>query len=98
MSRKVHFLAGWSAALFVGALFGAAATSPAWADVLPAAGEAPYSAGAQYRPPPDPTKKKEGEPCQSAAECQPHHQCNKVGDKQVCQAPPPPRLPPGAVT
>jgi len=98
MSRTVHFLAGWSAALWVGALLGAAVTSSARAEALPTAADAPYLAGARYRPPPDPTKKKEGEPCKTSAECQPHSRCNKVGDKQVCQAPPEPTLPPGAVT
>ena len=73
--------------------------SPAHADgllTLPSPNMQP--AGATAQPPHDPNRKKAGEPCTSSDECQRHHSCAKVGDKNVCQAPPPPRLPPGAVT
>ena len=46
----------------------------------------------------DPKKKLPGDPCKSSDECQLHHSCEKVGDKNVCKAPPPPSIPPGAVT
>lgn len=46
----------------------------------------------------DPKKKMPGDPCKNADECQRHHTCEKVGDKNVCKAPPPPSIPPGAVT
>jgi len=49
-------------------------------------------------PPLDPNKKKPGEECKSSDECQKHHTCTKVDGKNVCQRPPRPRLPPGAVT
>ena len=46
----------------------------------------------------DPNKKKVGEECKSSDECQKHHECTNNGEKNVCTAPPPPQLPPGAVT
>ncbi|MCW7469580.1 hypothetical protein [Leptospira kanakyensis] len=46
----------------------------------------------------DPNKKKVGEECKSSDECQKHHECTNNGEKNVCTAPPPPKLPPGAVT
>ncbi len=46
----------------------------------------------------DPKKKKPGEECKSSDECQRHHSCNKEGYKNVCVAPPRPKLPPGVVT
>jgi len=48
--------------------------------------------------PNDPKKKKPGDECKSADECQRHHSCEKVGDKNVCKAPAPHKLPPGVVT
>lgn len=49
-------------------------------------------------PPLDPKKKMPGDRCKDSSECQAHHRCVKEGDSSVCQAPPPHRLPPGAVT
>lgn len=46
----------------------------------------------------DPKKKKPGEECKTSDECQRHHSCNKDGDKNVCVAPPRPKMPPGVVT
>lgn len=48
--------------------------------------------------PPDPKKKKAGEECVSSDECQRHHGCKKKGEKSVCTAPEPHKLPPGVVT
>lgn len=58
----------------------------------------PAAARSEAPPPYDPKKKNDGEPCKTSAECQPHSTCTPVGDKSVCQAPPRPQLPPGAVT
>jgi hypothetical protein len=49
-------------------------------------------------PAPDPKKKKAGEECKTADECQRHHACSKAGEKNVCTAPPRHKIPPGAVT
>jgi len=46
----------------------------------------------------DPKKKKPGDECTSNDECQKHHACKKTGDKNLCTAPPRPKLPPGVVT
>lgn len=46
----------------------------------------------------DPNKKKPGEECKSSDECQNHHECKSDGEKNVCTAPPPRKLPPGVVT
>ncbi|XDD46892.1 hypothetical protein AB3N60_01995 [Leptospira sp. WS39.C2] len=46
----------------------------------------------------DPNKKKVGEECKTSDECQKHHECVSDGEKNVCTAPPPPKLPPGVVT
>jgi hypothetical protein len=46
----------------------------------------------------DPKKKMPGDACKSSDECQNHHTCAKVGDRNICQAPPLARFPPGAVT
>lgn len=100
MLRSVKAGLVFSSALLVGTLLGAAPhSSRASAEVtqgvtVPAA----QSRGATAQPPHDPNKKNAGEACKSSDECQKHHTCAKVGDKSVCQAPPPPRLPPGAVT
>ena len=60
---------------------------------------AKMKAASEMAPPPDdPRKKKAGEECQSADECQVHHSCTKSGDKNVCTAPPRRKLPPGVVT
>ena len=48
--------------------------------------------------PMDPKKKKPGDECKAAEECQRHHSCTKQGDKSVCTAPPRPKMPPGVVT
>ena len=98
MQRTLQIIAVSSIALFAGGLLGAAQLASALADVDPGAGSAARPAGAQYRPPPDPKKKMPGDPCKTSDECQQHHSCEKVGDQMLCKAPPPPRLPPGAVT
>lgn len=46
----------------------------------------------------DPNKKKPGEECKSSDECQKHHECASNGEKNVCTAPSPKKLPPGVVT
>ena len=46
----------------------------------------------------DPKKKKPGDECTRNDECQKHHACEKTGDKNLCTAPPRPKLPPGVVT
>ena len=88
----------WHAVLVSGALL-----AGLW---LGAARVAPVHAGAtselepkkEAAPVYDPKKKKPGDACKSSDECQKHHTCAKVGDKNVCQAPPRPPLPPGVVT
>ncbi len=35
----------------------------------------------------DPKKKKAGEECKAADECQRHHSCVKTGEKSICTAP-----------
>ena len=55
-------------------------------------------AGAMAPEPYDPKKKRPGEECKNSDECQKHHSCHKEGEKGVCVAPPPPKLPPGVVT
>jgi hypothetical protein len=86
MLRSLKAAVLFSGALFIGASLGAGLAVPS------------ARAGATAQPPHDPNKKNAGEPCKSSDECQKHHSCAKVGDKNICQAPPPPRLPPGAVT
>lgn len=83
----------WKAGVLVVLLSGAGL----WLGVTRAA---PAHAGAASQPAPvyDPKKKKPGDACKTSDECQRHHTCTKVGDKNVCQAPPPPVLPPGVVT
>ena len=49
-------------------------------------------------PAPDPKKKKPGQECKASDECQKHHACTKDGEKNVCTAPPRPKLKPGVVT
>lgn len=81
--------------LVVGSLTGAGSlVSRAHADLS----QQPAAARSEAPPPYDPKKKNDGESCKTSAECQPHSTCTKVGDKSVCQAPPRPQLPPGAVT
>lgn len=100
MLRSVKAGLLFSCALLVGTWLGAAPhASHASADVTQGVtGPAPQRLGAAARPAYDPNKKNAGEPCKSSDECQPHHTCTKEGDKSICKAPPPPRLPPGAVT
>jgi len=94
MSRSAVIIPLFSA-LLVGSLLGAA-SSPARAELSAAGLAKPVK---QAPPPPhDPTKKNPGDACKSSDECQTHHTCAKVGDKNVCQAPPRRELPPGAVT
>lgn len=97
MSGSLKGVLLFSGALMLGGLLGAASrvshASPAHSAVE--AGAMPAS---MAKPAYDPKKKMPGDVCKSSDECQMHHTCVKVGDKQVCQAPPPPRLPPGAVT
>jgi hypothetical protein len=89
----------FSCALLIGAVLGSAASvSPAHADAALGSGSAAHPASEAAPPPPDPSKRKEGEPCKSSDECQKHHTCTKVGNQSVCKAPPRPSLPPGAVT
>lgn len=100
MSRDFKAAVVFSFALGLGALLGTlSAPSPARADaLLLPAGSPAIPVGATARHPHDPNKKNAGDACKSSDECQLHHTCTKVGDKSVCQAPPPDRLPPGAVT
>lgn len=53
---------------------------------MKAADQAPQAA-------PDPKKKKAGEECKNSDECQSHHMCSKVADKNICWAPPSPKTP-----
>ncbi len=95
MFRRLTTATMFSAALMIGALIGTAShMSLAHADMA----REPAQAKSEARPPHDPKKKNDGEACKNASECQPHSSCVKVGDKSVCQAPPRPQLPPGAVT
>lgn len=98
MTRSLFLVALLSSALSVGGWLGLAAqAAPAHAQTLTWTGQA-IPAGAGPSPQYDPKKKLPGDVCKSADECQKHHTCEKVGDKQVCKEPPPPPLPPGAVT
>jgi len=93
MLRSVNVVSLFSAALLSGALLGASAQlASAHASDLGSQPARPV------KEPHDPKKKNAGDVCKSADECQAHHTCEKVGDQQVCKAPPPRRLPPGAVT
>lgn len=100
MFRSLNAAVVFSGALFLGAILGVSSSvSPAHADALRSLPGPNLQPVKQAPPPPDdPKKKKEGEACKSSDECQKHHTCTKVDDKTVCQAPPPARLPPGAVT
>jgi hypothetical protein len=51
------------------------------------AGVSNHSADMLAEPPPDPKKKKAGEECKAATECQRHYSCTKTGQKSVCTAP-----------
>lgn len=90
MPRPLHVVVAFTSALVLGTLLGADSRR-AHADSAIQVSEAPP-------PPHDPKKKNDGDPCKDASECQTHHSCTKVGDKNVCKAPAPRRLPPGAVT
>lgn len=97
MPRPIHAALVLPGALLIGLICGAGSPLPrAFADAGPASGAARRASQAQQ--PVDPNKKMPGEACKSSDECQRHHSCEKVGDKSVCKAPPPPKLPPGAVT
>jgi hypothetical protein len=100
MRRSVKAVTAFSFALLLGAPLGVTSSvSPARADArleLPDSNMRAVSE--QPEPAPDPNRKKAGEACKSSDECQKHHTCAKVDGKNVCQAPPRPRLPPGAVT
>ena len=85
MLRSLKAAMLFSGALLIGAALGATSSVP------------PASAS-EAAMPHDPNKKNAGDPCKSSDECQKHHTCAKVGDQNVCKAPPRPRLPPGAVT
>lgn len=99
MLSSLKIALGLSGALLIGAFLGSTASvSPARADAALGSGAAAYPASEAAPLPPDPNKKKAGEPCQSSSECQRHHTCTKVGNQSVCQAPARPSLPPGAVT
>lgn len=99
MPRSLHLACGFSFALFLGGFLGAATgTAQAARDLDPSTlSPGGKDAEAVKQPPPDPNRKKAGEPCKSSDECQRHHSCEKVGDQTRCQAPPS-KLPPGAVT
>ncbi len=104
MPRSLHLALGFSFAVFLGGFLGAATgTAQAASDLdLRTLSPGTLSPGgtdaeAVKQPPPDPNRKRAGEPCKSSDECQRHHSCEKVGDQTRCQAPPS-KLPPGAVT
>ena len=98
MTRSLFLVALLLSALSVGGWLGLGAqAAPAHAQTLTWAGQATPT-GDSPSPRYDPKKKLPGAACKTADECQKHHTCEKVGDKQVCKEPPPPRLPPGAVT
>ena len=100
MFRALRAAVLFTGALALGAFLGTTdSVSRAHADaLLSPASSTMQPAGAAAEPPHDPNRKKAGEPCKSSDECQRHHSCAKVGDKNVCTPPPAPRLPPGAVT
>jgi hypothetical protein len=100
MLRSLIAASAFSGALMLGLFLGATShASPMDADAISGVTGPSARRGSEAPPPPlDPNKKKPGDPCKSSDECQKHHTCAKVGDQSVCQAPPRPRLPPGAVT
>lgn len=98
MHRSMKTAALLSAALVAGVLCGTWSSSVSAKPEAPPAGKASADLRSEAAPAYDPSKKKPGETCKESTECQPHHHCIKVGDKSVCQAPPRPQLPPGAVT
>ena len=85
MLRYLKAAAILSGALFLGSVLGVTSHVPL------------VTASQAKEPAPDPNKKKAGDACKSSDECQSHHSCVKVGDKNICQAPER-HLPPGAVT
>ena len=97
MLRSLNAVLLFAGALCVGTVLGSS-VNVASADVLRAIDATANSASQVKQPAPDPNKKNPGDPCKSSDECQSHHSCNKVGDKNVCVAPPRRELPPGAVT
>src|SRR5262249_18551636 len=98
MFRVLKTAAVFSSALLFGAFLGATSSVSRADALLSLPAPSMHTVGAAAQPPHDPNKKNVGDPCKSSDECQKHHTCAKVGDKNVCQAPPAPRLPPGAVT
>lgn len=100
MLRSLKAFTIFSGALMFGLFLGATShASPVPGSEAPGIAGASAKRASEAPPPPlDPNKKKPGEPCKSSDECQKHHTCTKAGDASVCQAPPRPRLPPGAVT
>lgn len=97
MIRFLQAALVFSGTLLAGSFVGAPSTvSLVRADSMFSAGEAVQAS--RMRAPIDPKKKKAGEACKSASECQKHQTCEKDGDKNVCTDPPEPPLPPGAVT
>lgn len=97
MLRSLNAVLLFAGALCVGTVLGSS-VNVASADVLGAIDATAQTASQVKEPAPDPKKKNPGDPCKSSDECQSHHSCNKVGDKNVCVAPPRRELPPGAVT
>ena len=99
MLRSIKAVFLFSGALMAGTWLGATAYAPrAHADEVRSADAAPMRSASEMQVPNDPKRKQAGEPCKSSDECQRHHTCAKVDGKDVCKAPPPRRLPPGAVT
>lgn len=97
MLRLMQAAMVFSGTLLAGSFFGAPpAVAPVHADALSGASDPAYAS--EMRAPIDPKKKKAGEACKSASECQKHQTCEKDGDKEVCKEPPRPSLPPGTAT
>ena len=97
MLRSLNAVLLFAGALCVGTVLGSS-VNVASADVLGAIDATAQTASQVKEPAPDPNKKNAGDPCKSSDECQAHHTCKKVGDKNACVAPPRRELPPGAVT
>lgn len=90
MIRSLKIAALFSGTLMLGVLLGGA---PQVARVHASVVSDPTATlprGEAAQAPIDPKKKMPGDACKSSDECQKHHTCTKVGDKNVCQAPPMP--------
>jgi hypothetical protein len=100
MIRSLKAVTVFSSALMIGIFLGATSqVSRASTDsILGVTGQPAQRQSQSPAPPLDPKRKKPGEACKSPDECQRHHTCAKVGDQNICQAPPSHSLPPGAVT